>query len=70
MTVILTFLACIVGSATECKNISLTFYEITQSQCMVGAQIVLAKYVSTHPNLYIKEYHCTTPNESAEKGKA
>ncbi|MFK7751786.1 MAG: hypothetical protein AB8B51_04485 [Sedimentitalea sp.] len=56
----LIFVACLSGAPQECKERSLLFRDVTASQCMMGAQPELAKWIASHPNQQIKSWMCRT----------
>lgn len=54
----LLFVACLAGDPEQCEQRSLLFTDISPSQCMMGAQPELAKWIATHPNETIKSWQC------------
>ena len=56
----LVFVACLAGSPDECRERSLVFTDVTPLQCLMGAQLKLAKWVETHPNERIRSWRCQT----------
>lgn len=56
----LLFVACLAGAPDSCQERSLVFTDVTPTQCLMGAQPELAKWVTSHPNQHIKKWRCRT----------
>ena len=54
----LLFVACLATAPDNCRDRSLVFQDVTQMQCLMGAQPELAKWVAQHPNQQIKSWRC------------
>lgn len=54
----LLFVVCLSGTPDQCQQRSLVFTDLTPSQCMMGAQPELAKWVETHPRHVIRHWRC------------
>lgn len=63
----LAFVACLSFAPNECENRSLLFTDVTPSQCMMGAQPELAKWIATHQNWRISSWKCRMLNTSEKE---
>lgn len=55
----LAFVACLVTAPTQCDERQLVFAEpISQMQCLMGAQVELARWNEAHPNLRVAKWSC------------
>lgn len=54
----LLFITCVMTAPDDCRERSMMFTDITPTQCLMGAQPELAKWVSGHPNQQIKSWRC------------
>lgn len=54
----LLFVVCMSTQPDHCQERSLTFVDITATQCMRGAQPELARWITTHPDQTIKSWRC------------
>lgn len=55
----LVFSACFMISPYNCNERSIQLSEdVTQFQCMLFSQPILAEWQQGHPNIRIEKYHC------------
>lgn len=54
----LLFLACLASAPDECQTRSLVFANVTQLECVIGAQPLLAKWVESHPQWEVSQWKC------------
>lgn len=54
----LLFVVCLAAMPAQCQQRGLLYTDITQFQCLLGAQPELAKWVAAHPNQQIKSWSC------------
>jgi hypothetical protein len=52
----------------ECRDVSLTFAEVSLMQCQIGmaAQMQIAKWTNEHPNWRVERYRCQVPGTFAK----
>lgn len=52
--------ACLISSPTQCKDVALNYSaeSLTPMQCLMQAQVELAKWAGEHPNWKIERYSC------------
>lgn len=66
MATILLVSVCLLTDPKQCKEVELQFTdEMTQMQCLMGAQVEIAKWIEAHPKWTFKKWKCT--NSSALK---
>ncbi len=54
----LMFAACLSATPTSCKERSIWFIDTTQSQCQIGADRQLDKWLRVNPDWTVGEWSC------------
>jgi len=64
----LVVLVCLANSPTYCKDAALNYSaeSTTPMQCLMQAQIEIAKWVAEHPNWRVERYSCRPAGQIAK----
>lgn len=64
----LAMLVCLTNSPTHCKDVALNYSadSITPMQCLMQAQIEIAKWIGEHPNWRVERYSCRRAGQFAK----
>lgn len=60
------FSACLLQSPYHCRETSIALADVSQFQCLLFSQPILAEWQQSHPNVKIERYHCQPAGQFAK----
>lgn len=59
---------CMIDQPARCKDVTMNFEGSvpSQSRCMMGGQMEMAKWAGEHPNWVIRKWRCEPAGEHAD----